>query len=322
MLNLILADSELEQVPKEIAGHKTIRWQAQKRGRKPIELILNSSHHHRAMISLLDRDRRGRPDIVHSCLLQILDSPLNKEGQVRTYVHTRKNKVIKVDLTTNLPRMYNRFEGLIEQLFLSGAVPPEKPLLTLESMTLEQLLQELKPSKVTVFSEHGTPRKLDELFPDVKSDRCVIVGGFPHGDFLSPVEKLADETVTEVWIDMRKKTDKKIARERVERLLELAHETLREDPNLSKRHVALAWRIKTKFNLRLPRELKLKFCRKCLSYWLPGKTCRVRTRQKIITITCLECGRVYRLPIRKKTLISGNKRDMRREHEGSRSTSK
>lgn len=111
---------------------------------------------------------------------------------------------------------------------------------------------------------------------------------------------------------MTKKLDKKIAMERVKRLLELAREPLKNDPRLSKRYVSLAWRIKTKYNLRLPRELKMKFCKNCMTYWIPGETCRVRTRQKTLTITCAECGRIYRLPIRKKTLISGDKKDMRR----------
>lgn len=90
-----------------------------------------------------------------------------------------------------------------------------------------------------------------------------------------------------------------IAMERVERLLSFADEIFHRYPELADRYVERAWRIKEKFLLRLPRELKLKFCRKCLSFWKPGSTCRIRMRKKILTITCLKCGRVYRLPTQK-----------------------
>jgi ribonuclease P protein subunit RPR2 len=86
-----------------------------------------------------------------------------------------------------------------------------------------------------------------------------------------------------------------IAAERVERLFELAELSFRDHPDLSNRYVQLAWRLKTRYNLKLPQRLKRKFCRKCLSFWRPGVSCRVRIRQSNVTITCLRCGRVIRL---------------------------
>jgi ribonuclease P protein subunit RPR2 len=91
-----------------------------------------------------------------------------------------------------------------------------------------------------------------------------------------------------------------IAAERVERLLELAELSFRNHPDLSDRYVQLAWRLKTRYNLKLPQRLKRKFCRKCLSFWRPGVSCRVRIRQSSVTITCLRCGRVIRLPFESK----------------------
>lgn len=197
MLHMILADSELEQVPAEIADDKPILWTARRRARKPTELILNSSLHHRAMRKLEDAERRGRPDIVHSCLLLAQDSPLNSEGLLRTYVHTRWDRVITVDPSANLPRSYNRFEGLMEQLFMAGVVPPEKPLLTLERSTLAELVRKIKPKKTIAFSENGERKKLGGVFEGVSSDEeaCVIVGGFPHGDYSSDVKALTDDYV-------------------------------------------------------------------------------------------------------------------------------
>lgn len=97
----------------------------------------------------------------------------------------------------------------------------------------------------------------------------------------------------------RKKDEKELARERIEKLLSLASDIHEERPELADRYVELAWRIKTRCNLRLPDRLKRKFCRKCRSLWIPDKTCRVRTRSSRpphLIITCLKCGYIKRIP--------------------------
>jgi rRNA small subunit pseudouridine methyltransferase Nep1 len=197
MLHLVLADAELEQVPKEISDHRVIQAQARKKGRRPTELILNSSLHHLAMKKLHDWERRGRPDIVHFSLLMALDSPLNREGLLRVHVHTRHNKLMEVDPSVDLPRMYNRFEGLIEHLFLTGAAPPDKPLLRIGDSSLADLLKRLKPAKVLTFSDKGKRKPWGDVYSGLSKDEevCVVVGGFPRGDFLSDVDKLSDELV-------------------------------------------------------------------------------------------------------------------------------
>lgn len=197
ILHLVLADSELEQVPREIADRRVIRRLAQRRGRRPTELILNSSLHFPAMNKLSDRDRRGRPDIVHMCLLSALDTPLNREGILRIYVHARHDKLITVDPSVSLPKMSYRFEGLMEHLFLKGQAPPENPLMRIEDASLESLLKRLKPKKVMTFSDRGRRKPWKRIYNGLlkEDDICVVIGGFPHGDFLSDVDKLSDELI-------------------------------------------------------------------------------------------------------------------------------
>ncbi|MEM3402617.1 MAG: hypothetical protein QW179_02485 [Candidatus Hadarchaeales archaeon] len=197
MLHLIIADSEVELVPEEIAHHRVILWQARKRGMKPTDILLNSSIHYPAMRSLSDWERRGRPDIAHMCLLIALDSPLNSEGHLKVYLHTRENYVISVDSSANLPRVLHRFEGLLEQLFKKKAVPPEKPLLTLQKSTLEDLCRKISPKKIIALSEDGEKRALSQLFSGLAlgDDVCIIIGGFPHGNFLSDLS-FTDEIVS------------------------------------------------------------------------------------------------------------------------------
>jgi rRNA small subunit pseudouridine methyltransferase Nep1 len=197
MLHLILADAELETVPPEIASDRTIRWQARRRGRRPTELLLDSNYHYVAMRRLPEADRRGRPDIVHLCLLLALDSPLNREGLLRLYVHTRHDKLVTVDPATRIPRAQNRFAGLLEQLFLIGAVPPERPLLRIEDSSLSDIVRRIGAPKVITFTESGERKPYEELFRGLGGDDevCVIVGAFPHGDFRSDVVGLSDELV-------------------------------------------------------------------------------------------------------------------------------
>jgi len=96
-----------------------------------------------------------------------------------------------------------------------------------------------------------------------------------------------------------KRNLKRIALERIEKLLNLAAEAQEKNPELARRYVELAWKIKMRYTVRLPKDLKRKFCKKCLSVWIPGKTVRVRIRKGTITWTCLSCGRVWRMPTAK-----------------------
>ncbi|MBO8174744.1 MAG: 16S rRNA methyltransferase [Thermococcus sp.] len=190
MLHLIIADSELELVPKSILEHPAVVNYAKRRGKKPEEVLLDSTYHHAALKKLEDGNRRGRPDIVHFCLISALESILNKEGKLKVYVHTRNDEVIYVKPETRIPRNYNRFVGLMESLFKNKAVPPELELLRLEEKTLSQLLEEIKPDAVFIMHEEGEfmkPKDFGELLKQFK-EPAVIVGGFPHGDFKSKVD--------------------------------------------------------------------------------------------------------------------------------------
>lgn len=152
------------------------------------------------MKTLEQNEKRGRPDIVHFALLEALGSPLNKEGLLQTYVHTLNDYVITVNSETRLPRNYDRFVSLIEQLFEYGRVPPqqtETALLTVEHKALKQLIQEVKPSCIMAFSRTGKHHTLEEAVTRLAHEErpVVIVGGFPHGHFSEALLKLADETV-------------------------------------------------------------------------------------------------------------------------------
>ncbi|MEM1598043.1 MAG: 16S rRNA methyltransferase [Pyrobaculum sp.] len=179
---LVLAESALELVPPELWRHPAVVADARRRGRRPGEVLLDRSRHHPAMGLLKDAARRGRPDIVHQALLAFQYSPLVRRGLGAAYVHTRGDFVIEVKPGTRIPKNYNNFVALVEQLFKVGRAPPEgEPLLILHRMDLATLLAKLG-GRWAVMHERGAKLPLCKLGEVVK-DRVVVVGGFPHGDF-------------------------------------------------------------------------------------------------------------------------------------------
>jgi len=189
MLHLVIADSEIELVPESIVNHPAVVGYARKRRKRPEEVILEGSYHHSALRNLEDGERRGRPDIVHICLLNALESIANREGKLRVYVHTRNDEVIYIRPETRLPRNYNRFLGLLESLFKSKVVPRDLALLRIEEKTLKELVDEINPDGVFVMHEEGElmrPRDFGMVLAGLENP-LVIVGGFPHGDFRSSV---------------------------------------------------------------------------------------------------------------------------------------
>ncbi len=199
MLTFVLAESALETIPKALWTHRAVRSYSKRRGKHPQFLLLDRSYHHTAMKKLSENEKRGRPDIVHFALLEALGSPLNKEGLLQTYVHTINDCVIAVSPKTRLPRNYNRFIGLMEQLFELKSVPPTGPiLLSLEQKTLAQLLSSIGSNHVLTFSREGPSHTLEEAVLRLlgKERPTVVVGGFPHGNFSETIVGLADDLVS------------------------------------------------------------------------------------------------------------------------------
>ncbi|MCK4335183.1 MAG: ribonuclease P [Candidatus Aenigmarchaeota archaeon] len=102
---------------------------------------------------------------------------------------------------------------------------------------------------------------------------------------------------------VKPETWKKIAKERIKILFDQAGKEFKKHPERSKRYVELARKMGMRYNVRLTKEMKMRFCKKCFSYLKPGVNCRVRTRRdkQSVVLTCLDCGFVSRYPyIREK----------------------
>jgi len=90
---------------------------------------------------------------------------------------------------------------------------------------------------------------------------------------------------------------KRIARERIVRLFSQAEKESDQYPARSNRYVELARAISMKQRVRIPRELRRRFCRHCSAFLVPGRTSRVRVHGGKVVVTCLVCGSVRRYPV-------------------------
>jgi rRNA small subunit pseudouridine methyltransferase Nep1 len=210
MIHLVLVEAALETVPMGILGHPSVRRNAKRRKKRPEETLLNRSLHHRAMGRLPQDHRRGRPDIVNVCLLEALGAPLNREGGLRTWIHTYGGYAIEIAPETRLPRDCNRFNSLMEQLFADGRVPPGggEALMTLAPMSLGELIGDIEPTHTVALTSHGEPSDLEAVCGKLSTQETpvVLIGAFPHGPLKDETLSLADEAVCihpealEAWV--------------------------------------------------------------------------------------------------------------------------
>ncbi|MFQ5907453.1 MAG: ribonuclease P protein component 4 [Thermoplasmata archaeon] len=99
----------------------------------------------------------------------------------------------------------------------------------------------------------------------------------------------------------RKGLERRIARERMGILFDLAEEEARRG-NLPRadRYARLARRLGMRYNVPLPAPHRRRYCRACGAYLAPGAAARVRFRRSRVIVTCRACGRISRYPYRRE----------------------
>ncbi|MBD3304020.1 ribonuclease P [Candidatus Woesearchaeota archaeon] len=93
---------------------------------------------------------------------------------------------------------------------------------------------------------------------------------------------------------------KKTAKERIKHLFRQAEKAFNKNPSLSNRYVTLARKLSMKYKVPIPRELKRKFCKHCYKYLVPGKNCRIRTKDGKVVYYCLNCKKFMRFVLPRK----------------------
>jgi rRNA small subunit pseudouridine methyltransferase Nep1 len=196
MLNLVFTETSLELVPNEILMHPSVKRNAKRRKRAPQETLLDRSLHHYAMDRLPNAEKRGRPDILHFCLLLAMGSPLNRMGKLKVEANTVNGFRIEVDPATRPPRDCLRFNNLMEQLLINGAVPLEgEPLMRVSRSTLPDQMRKINPSRTIALSNHGKESSFEKVASLLSKETspAVFIGAYPTGPMKSEVLDLADE---------------------------------------------------------------------------------------------------------------------------------
>ena len=169
--------------------------------------ILNCDDHYKIIKSMKKKLEEFRPDIIHQCLLNLFDSPLNKVGLLQVYIHTNKNALIEINPKTRIPRTFKRFSGIFSQLFLKNEIGTEdinegkkEIFLKILNTKIENLIEDIPK---ILLSEKGRLVDIDiycknleeNLMTKKNKDICFIIGTNPKGD-IDPMIKYNDDCIS------------------------------------------------------------------------------------------------------------------------------
>ena len=184
MLSLVIAESALELVPKELQRHNSVIASARRFNKKPSEVLLDISWHFAAMKGIKNEIKRGRPDLVHFSLLEACSIPLYFENKLNVFVHTIDDKVISLGQNVRLPKSYHRFIGLVEKLYATGRIEENNNiLLEIKEMNFGNLIKKINPKQTIALSSKGIKSSYQKVAEEINDNTCLIVGGFSKGQF-------------------------------------------------------------------------------------------------------------------------------------------
>ena len=130
---------------------------------------------------------------IKKTFLWLFSSFPNKEDKLRVYVHTLNDEVIFIEPETRLPRSYNRFIGLIEQVMVESKTPNN--LLFKEDIDIKELISRINPDCIILMDEKGENDLKFLISALKKANPCIIIGAFPHGKFKKSYE-FADKRIS------------------------------------------------------------------------------------------------------------------------------
>jgi rRNA small subunit pseudouridine methyltransferase Nep1 len=123
--------------------------------------LLNCDDH----INFMKKRKRDpsemRPDITHQCMLTLLDSPLNKAGHLKLYIHTKDNVLIDVNSQIRIPRTFKRFSGLMVQLLQKMSIKASDGPGTLLKVVKNPVEAHLPTGCTIIGTSHSAPEVVD-----------------------------------------------------------------------------------------------------------------------------------------------------------------
>lgn len=197
MFSLVIAESAIELVPNTIQNHPSVVSHAKKLEKNPSDILLDNSWHFAAMKGIANEIKRGRPDLVHFCILEATSIPLYQKNEIKIYIHTINDKVIYFGNNIHIPKSYHRFAGLIEKLFLEKTIDSkENNLLEIKDKSFSDLIDEINPSIVVGFSRKGKQLSFENIVNTIPENSCLVIGGFQKGHFSNKILKRIDQLIS------------------------------------------------------------------------------------------------------------------------------
>jgi len=90
----------------------------------------------------------------------------------------------------------------------------------------------------------------------------------------------------------------KIARERISILFEEAESAAKKKKTeYANRYVHMARRIGMRYNVRIPSNLRRKFCRRCKKFLYPGLSSMLMEEKNFLRVECLNCGKIMKYKV-------------------------
>lgn len=147
-------------------------------------VLLNCDDHANFLRKHKRDPAESRPDILHQCMLILLDSPLNKAGLLKLYVRTEKGVLFEVSPQIRIPRTFRRFCGLMAQLLFKLSIRasngPHKLLNVIKNPVTDHLPVDCR---TVLMSVTGRLVSMGEYVQTLPDDRPIvfIAGAMAHG---------------------------------------------------------------------------------------------------------------------------------------------
>ena len=195
MITIILVESSLELIPKELYKHSSVTSYSKKFKKISSQTLLDNSWHFGAMKGLDNEIKRGRPDIVHLTLLSLCTTPAFYENKIKVFVHTINNEIIYINNKTKLPKSYHRFQGLMEKLFFTKKIQAEDEILMeLKQSSLSELLSKIQPNHIIGLTTKGQKNTIEKIVKQIPENSCILIGGFQKGHFSNETQRIIDKS--------------------------------------------------------------------------------------------------------------------------------
>lgn len=211
VLNLVLVQCGLELIPKEIRDHPSVRKSIKNKNYS--SQVLDNALHHSAMVKLSNSEKRGRPDILHNCLLNALGSPLCKKNLLKLYFHTIHDRIFELNPEIRITRNYNRFKGLVAKLLIDGNIKFNHTFLIKEiKEEITELVHSIKKGEILLFSSKGNliEHHLEMFRNDLSKNYIAVIGCFQKGGFSNKILELSKNLISisqyslDAWIVVSK----------------------------------------------------------------------------------------------------------------------